>query len=359
MHVRCSSTVILGTFMLFTFMPTASPLCCDIEEASDDWPDEMGSAGHSCFHFTLAQSFQPRHEFTLCKVSVLLEPNPGDTATVYIQDAPCSPANVYTWASRDGIASRGWYEFDVPNITLNQYQAYYIHLEGNTIWASLQRRHGADPYPRGSAHIDCESRDGRTGGRMDFAFRAYGEASSPVPVHDSISADATGPVPLATPVELTRVEDVVGEGDPDVRPETREQSEVVNSETAGVVEEVSDQEQGKNPSTGPLLIDPQLLPLGVQVGAFRDPDRALVERDRMTSLGFPADTVWANLPGSGAWCRVLVGTFTNPVQAESLAMTLLEHPAVGDAIIVTRGGKGAIWQAPKTRSHGQGSGGVH
>ncbi|MBU1699171.1 MAG: SPOR domain-containing protein [Candidatus Eisenbacteria bacterium] len=89
-------------------------------------------------------------------------------------------------------------------------------------------------------------------------------------------------------------------------------------------------------------LDPSLYPLTVQVAAFQSGDGALFEVDRLDALGYPADTLWVTLPEKGRYCRVVTGSFRNPEAALLLVKELQGHPDVGQAFIVTRGGRGNI-----------------
>jgi hypothetical protein len=228
---------------------------------------------------------------------------------------------------------------------------------------------------------------------MDFAFRVYGEASGPA--SDTLVTAATAlPAPGAAAAaagEAILAEEAVSgrdvapdevgasEGEAASRgaevPEgearademaTLTEASVLDGETIpespAVTERAMNRDEegamqegheiGFPAGEATTSIDPQLLPLRVQVGAFKDPGRALAERDRLARLGFPADTVRVLLPRSGEWCRVLVGSFGSPAPAESLATALLEQPGVGDAFVVTRGGRGSIWWIPTRGSSG-------
>jgi len=148
-------------------------------EALHCYTEEETSSGElntsiSLASLVLAQSFSPRHDFTLCKVSLHIYAPATCSATLYVQDGPTEDATVYTQATTT-VASGAWHEFDVPDYPLLQDQLYYIRVSvtgANACWCG---KNNPPPYPRGNSFVNGEPWN------LDFFFVTYADGPNAGP----------------------------------------------------------------------------------------------------------------------------------------------------------------------------------
>jgi hypothetical protein len=174
----------------------ATEMCCTKkEERFDNWP-QYPHSGDNTNVDVCAQSFMPQYDFELCKVSVLLDTSPGGTsATLYVQDGPTAGATVYTQKTITGMFGEKWFQFDVPDIQVDQDQEYYIRVTGEVLWRKYHKYPDkGDPYARGHAYLHGNKIDDEIPGKTDYWFitYTYEPCSSTDATVTSFAADGSG-----------------------------------------------------------------------------------------------------------------------------------------------------------------------
>jgi hypothetical protein len=161
----------LSAVVILTAGPATADWCCTSEEEKFDGYPGQPRGSMRASQWVLTQSFRPRHDFTLCKVSLGLVPAYSDTVLLRldIQDGPGSSAHSYTHAFMVRVITEGWYTFDIRDMEVTADTDYFIRLTGLVGWRHQQDvEGGSDPYPRGKMYWDLQSSE-----ESDRWFRTY------------------------------------------------------------------------------------------------------------------------------------------------------------------------------------------